>query len=694
MLRAGRFLLLFLLSSTSLLAQTGPGKRSATPPPAPPSEAAVQVKLGESAAELAGPWKFRTGDNPAWSQPDFDDSAWSLLDLTPPAGSADPSLGISGYIPGWTDRGYAGYSGFAWYRLRINIEGDNRPLSLKMPDNADDAYQVFVNGKQIGEFGSFNGRHVTAYVSQPQAYRLPKGARSGPVTIAIRMWMDSATPLNVPDTGGMHGPPVLGYASIIAAQVRLDWDDFDHEFGSGLLEMLILVMALLMALALFFLDRSEQSYLWLAIVCAVTILGNGVVLLANFTFWIGQTASVILSNAVFAPARIGLWVLFWGYWFRLWRMARLHAIVWSLVLLLAAAKAMVCPPLYGQLIPVAANGFLVPFALIVKLLLAVLLFLVAYRGFTRQRAEGGMAIAAILLAAIANYQRELRLIHVQTTTSILDYSFNLGSVSTILSLLIITVMLLRRFVLAQRRKEQWKLEIEQARHVQQVLIPDTLPEIQGLHIQSEYRPAREVGGDFFQILPGETPGTALIVVGDVTGKGLQAGMLVALIVGAIRSAAQHTSDPARILSLVNQQLCEREHASATCMILRITPDGAVSIANAGQIPPYLNGKEMQLEGALPLGVLPDVDVPVTALQLGQGDSLILMSDGIAEAQDAHGNLFGFDRVNELLSKPVTAAEIAKAAQQFGQEDDILVLRIERTRRQRTEIHAEPQLIAD
>ena len=694
MFRAGRFLLLFLLSSASLLAQTGSGKKSDTPPPAAPSVSTVQVKLGESAAELGGPWKFRTGDDMTWSQPDFDDSGWSLMDLTPPAGSADPSLGISGYIPGWTDRGYAGYSGFAWYRLRINIEGDNRPLSLKMPDDADDAYQVFVNGKQIGEFGAFNGRHVTAYVSQPQAYRLPKGARSGPVTIAIRMWMDSASPLNVPDAGGMHGPPVLGYASIIAAQVRLDWDDFDHEIGSGFLEMLILVMALLMALALFFLDRTEQSYLWLAIVCAVTILGNGVVLLANFTFWIGQTASVILNNAVFTPMRIGLWVLFWGYWFRLWRMARLHAIVWSLVLLLAAATAMLRPPLYGQLIPVAANSFLVPFALIVKLLLAVLLFLVAYRGFTRQRAEGGMAIAAILLAAIANYQRELRLIHVQTTTSILDYSFNLGSVSTILSLLIITVMLLRRFVLSQRKKEQWKLEIEQARHVQQVLIPDTLPEIQGLHIQSEYRPAREVGGDFFQILPGETPGSALIVVGDVTGKGLQAGMLVALIVGAIRTAAQHTSDPARILALVNQQLCEREHASATCMVLRIAPDGAVILANAGQLPPYLNGKEMQLEGALPLGILPDVDLPVTSLHLGQGDSLILMSDGIAEAQDAQGNLFGFDRVNELLSKPVTAAEIAKAAQQFGQEDDILVLRIERTRRQRTEIHAEPQLIAD
>jgi serine phosphatase RsbU (regulator of sigma subunit) len=99
-----------------------------------------------------------------------------------------------------------------------------------------------------------------------------------------------------------------------------------------------------------------------------------------------------------------------------------------------------------------------------------------------------------------------------------------------------------------------------------------------------------VGGDFFQILPGDIPGRVLIVVGDVTGKGLQAGMLVALIVGAIRAAIHHSSDPSQILSEVNQQLCERQQASATCMILRIDPDGSVIIANAGQLPPYLNGR--------------------------------------------------------------------------------------------------------
>lgn len=227
---------------------------------------AMHITLGNAAVELSGPWKFHTGDNLAWAQPDFDDSAWTTMDMTPPPGTADATLGSSGYIPGWTDRGYAGYSGYAWYRLRVDVHGADDPLALRMPDNADDAYQVYVNGQQIGSFGRFTAHSVTAYSTLPRAFRLPEDIRSGPVTIAIRMWMDSATPFNSPDAGGLHEPPVLGHASAIAAQIRLGWDDIAHDVGSGFLEMLILLLALIVALSLFWLDRKESAYLWLALV--------------------------------------------------------------------------------------------------------------------------------------------------------------------------------------------------------------------------------------------------------------------------------------------------------------------------------------------------------------------------------------------------------------------------------------------
>ena len=300
-----------------------------------------------------------------------------------------------------------------------------------------------------------------------------------------------------------------------------------------------------------------------------------------------------------------------------------------------------------------------------------------------------MAAVAVLLTFVANYSHELRVIKVPTRFTVFDFYINLGQISTILSLLIITVMLLRRFIIAQRAKEQWKLEIAQARHVQQVLIPHELPQLKDLHIESEYRPAREVGGDFFQIVANERDGSSLIAFGDVTGKGLQAGMLVALIIGAIRSAAEHDNNPRRMLEVLNEQLVERKSASATCMVLRFAANGVVELANAGQLPPYLNSVEMQIEGALPLGILSGLDFPVTSFRLEPGDSLLLMSDGIAEAQNADGELFGFERIEQMLRNPTTTAEIASAAQSFGQTDDILVMRVQRNGAQ-TALHPEPQ----
>lgn len=657
----------------------------------PASPQVVKINLGESSAELAGPWKFHTGDDLVWAHMDYDDSAWGTMDLSPPEGSVDTSLGISGYIPGWTVRGYPHYTGFAWYRLKVEVNGADRRLALKMPAAADDAYQVFVNGTQIGEFGKFTEHSVAAYSSLPLSFPLQKSVRNGVVTIAIRMWMDSATPFNSPDAGGLHGPPVLGYASVIGALVRLDYDDIAHDLGAGFLEMLILTMALVMAIALFCLDRQEKAYLWLALVCLATLLGNCIVVAANFVPLIPQTLGVILADVVLSPMRIGLWVLFWGYWFRIRRMKRLHQLVWPLVAILMLGTAMLRPPLYGQLIPVHFASSILPLLLVVKLGLGLLLCAVAYRGFVRQRTEGWMAAFAVLLVVISNYQRELRLLHIRTIFPFMGFSISLGTISTVLSLLVITVMLLRRFVMSQRLKEQWKIEIQQARHIQELLIPKKVPTVRGLLIQSEYRPMREVGGDFFQVLPADTPDSVLVVVGDVTGKGLQAGMLVALIVGAIQSAAQHSSDPAEILNEVNKQLCDHQEASATCLIMRIDSNGKVLLANAGHLPPYLNGREMSMEGALPIGIVPGSDLSITSFELKQSDSLIVMSDGVVEAQNAKGVLFGFERTNELLLRHATPKEIAEEAQMFGQEDDILILEVRRDLARVLQVQVEPQL---
>ncbi len=641
--------------------------------------APVHVQLGESAANLYGPWRFHVGDDPAWKEPDFPDGQWETVDLHSPEG-ADPYLGTSGFVPGWTALGHPDHAGFAWYRLHVRLDGARTAVALKMPDSFDDAYQVFVNGQQIGQFGTFGRHGVTAYSALPRGFRFPPGLQGGTVVIAIRLWMDGASRFWNADAGGLHGPPGLGLAPTVATQVRLDWDQQAHTVGSGYLELLVLLLALIVAMAHFSIERRDKAYLWLGMVIFATMLGNIVVLLVNFTTLLPQTPALLLKDVVLTPLRIGLWVLFWASWFGLRTRKRLWIPTILLMLLLALTTAMVRPPLYGQVVSLAAGHALTSAMLWIKLGLAALLIAVTVQGIRRNRSEGLMALPAVLLTIAANYQSELRLLHLPITFSVWHFAVSLGQVATMLSLLLVTLMASRRFLLAQRQQVQWELEVRQARELQKVIIPSTLPQIEGLRIESDYRPSREVGGDFFQIIPHRANGSVLVLVGDVTGKGLQAGMLVALIVGAIDAAAHKDPDPERLLANLNDRLCERGYATATCLAMKITADGFCSIVNAGHLPPYLNGEELAMEGALPLGTLPGVDYTTAHLQLREHDSLMLLTDGVVEAQDAEGRMFGFERIGSMIAGRATVHEVADAAERFGQEDDILVLRLERTAR--------------
>jgi serine phosphatase RsbU (regulator of sigma subunit) len=163
------------------------------------------------------------------------------------------------------------------------------------------------------------------------------------------------------------------------------------------------------------------------------------------------------------------------------------------------------------------------------------------------------------------------------------------------------------------------------------------------------------------------------VAGDVAGKGLQAGMTVAMLVGAIRTESEHRFDPIEILKQLNRRLMAQERAQATCVALLVQEDGAATLANAGHLPPYLNGVETSIEGSLPLGMIAEAQFPTEDFHLEPGDRLVLISDGLVEAQNEHGDLYGFDRVRQLLATQASVAEMARAAQAFGQEDDITVL---------------------
>jgi serine phosphatase RsbU (regulator of sigma subunit) len=154
-------------------------------------------------------------------------------------------------------------------------------------------------------------------------------------------------------------------------------------------------------------------------------------------------------------------------------------------------------------------------------------------------------------------------------------------------------------------------------------------------------------------------------------------MLVALLVGAIRTEAAHTSDPAALLEILNARIHGRMNSGfATCAALHITADGSAMLSNAANPAPYLNGEEISLAGALPLGMVAEMEYDNHCFTLQPGDILTFVSDGVIEATKSEtGELFGFDRTR--ASSHLPALEIAQTAHTFGQTDDITVLTVTR-----------------
>jgi hypothetical protein len=235
----------------------------------------------------------------------------------------------------------------------------------------------------------------------------------------------------------------------------------------------------------------------------------------------------------------------------------------------------------------------------------------------------------------------------------------------------------RRYIRIQTEKTALESEMAAAREVQRVMVPEALPATPGYAIESVYRPASEVGGDFFQVIPLKS-GRTLVIIGDVSGKGLRAAMIVSMIVGMLRTVGASTEEPAEILSELNRRLCGRMHDGfATCLAVRLEDDGWLTIANAGHLAPYLNGAELPFAGTMPLGMVETVTYEQTGMEMQPGEVAILLTDGVAEAQNERGVLLGFSGVESLLRDGANATTLADAAQHYGQADDITVISVAR-----------------
>jgi Stage II sporulation protein E (SpoIIE) len=674
--------LLWLLA----LFSAGAGLPRAAPAQTGPIE---HITIGDSTAPLNGPWKFHVGDSPIdpinhsplWSEPGFDDSTWETVDLTPRDAAPDPVYGVSGMVPGWSDRGHAGYWGYAWYRIAVEVNAPpGKGLALEGPPGVDDGYQVFQNGTLLGSFGGFAASRPVVYNTQPMMFALPQAAKAGSPTrvLAFRVWMEPSTPANYPDVGGLRTAPLLGEAGAVTANHQLRWLDAFRAIAGHLVSAAVFGLFALLALSLTFFDRSDRVYFWLGAAFMLTAMFDALVVLLDTKQAVGMLIGDPLRFVVLRPLIYGTWVMVCWSWFRLQRPAWLPRALAVLTPFYALSTALNRNLLVLTVIPHSVSAAFGNVHLATKLLFLVLMLICVGEGIRKEGVEAWSVLPAVVLWGVAQFWGDLNFLHINLTWFPLGVQVTLRDIANLMLAFVIAGLLLRRLLVTVRRQRLLELEVKQAQEVQRVILPEPIATLPGLAIESEYRPAREVGGDFFQILPHTSDGSMLIVAGDVAGKGLQAGMLVALLVGAIRTSAQFDPDPLVVLKVLNQRLWGRSNAAATCLALRIGADGRATLANAGHLPPYLNGLPVQIEGSLPLGMIEDPEFSVMRFTFAEGDQLMLMSDGIAEATDVNGTLFGFERIDDLLRESTSVGALAAAAQSFGQEDDISVIAITKT----------------
>jgi Stage II sporulation protein E (SpoIIE) len=689
MARCIRCAMLLVLSLPLL----GKAQTSFAKAPASAAATTAAIVLGDSDIPLYGPWKFHTGDSPInpatgaplWAEPEFDDSSWESVSLRPQPGLSDPYTGDPRYIPGWTTKGHPGYMGYAWYRLRVAVTakaGSN--LALAAPIYVDDAFQAFANGKLLGGYGRFDrsGKLPVAAPTGPAMLNLPESVDRGGTgrpyvqVIAFRVWMGPMGLTHSQYAGGIHYAPRLGLAAPIAARTRLDQLELALHNSFAPFEAMMLFLLGVVTLSLVLFDRSDRVYYWVAGVLFFTAFADVALTAYTLTRVLSSRTYFMFFDVFSNPLELCGWIMVWWHWFHLRRPSWMPKAILSLMLIYMVTKAIGGDFFYGMSLQPPAAGFNVV-SVLVRLVFLPLFIYVIVLGIRQQGPEGWLVLPAVVPLIISQFASELIVLNLPVKWSPFGITIFVGQVANIVSATAISLLLLRRLLLSVRRQKLMALDVRQAQEVQQVIVPEALTSLPGFAIESEFQPAQQVAGDFFQVIPHPSDGSLLIVVGDVNGKGLRAGMLVALLVGTIRSIAQFDTRPATMLNALNQRLMGRGNSIATCMALHIASNGDVVLANAGHVPPYLNGDPLAVEGTLPLGLLDKPEFSSLRFHLNPGDRLVLMTDGIAEATNANGQLFGFERVRELLHSARSAREIVGVACAFGQIDDISLVSVSR-----------------
>jgi hypothetical protein len=592
--------------------------------------------------------RYYFGDDPdgklGWADAGFDDRAWPVAEQ------------VRWPMPAFDS------DGFMWVRARLTVPPDaSGPMALCLSqDTFAIADQVFVNGREVGHQGSLPPNTELILFPQDAVFDLPAGmaAPGTTVVVAFRVWYPPfVRTFGWFDFAGF----ILDSSRNLRLAVDADWATTLLEWGPTLaLNVLIGIMGLGL-LAFWRWTRTREILLCSALLIVFPVFqlmhDLGVLGIVDLSFEVNTVIYIVLQAA-------GMWITVEF----IWEVHGLRAL-WLKRLALAALVVFNVGGLYGQLTttPSILDRLSHPVGMTAVAVFDIVTFGVnVWAIFNRRRTR-------LIAAALALIPCASSLLWLGSTIGgnfgaihfeYLDFAF-------FVSALALFIMLGQSAWDAWRARDELRVEFEAAREVQEQLVAPAV-DVPGFRIESVYVPAKRVGGDFFRVLP-EADGSVLIVVGDVSGKGLKAAMTVSAIMVTLRGCPSHR--PVEILGYLNRVLLGQVNGFVTCCVARVTADGAMTLANAGNPAPYRNGEEMAVEPGLPLGLIAEADYTETRYQIAAGDRLTFVSDGVVEATNPQGELFGFERTQAISTE--SASQIARTAELFGQEDDITVLSITR-----------------
>jgi hypothetical protein len=651
-------------------------------------------------------WRVGITASEAPARPDFDDSRWAVraghgvvedvpdLDIPekdqPPhsgsPGQSGPPPPPPGGTPGPNGRGRT----YAWFRLHVKLAPNHGPVALliELPvepntslgmSGSEVHVEVFANGKRMSPEGS-HGDTPQHYQQISRIYNLdiPQGETS--LVLVLR------TPY--------YAFGRMAYTNFFEERVlrlgsheelfRAWWIWADANLFENLPRLVISVLLAVLAFflfALYYAQRDHIEYLWLGLhqlaqapIAFIKFAGSSARI---DSLWYG--AAVLELTAISAYLFFEFLVAFLALRSTKWYVR------WSVRLLRYTAPILACVgPSLMMFVRSHTVRELQTFILAGSALwiLGWLIFVVTALivATIRRNYEAGMLLLPLMLTGIGVIEP----VFTDMMSDWVGHPYNspltihaavipihFDSIADFTGILVIILIIFGRFLRIQRDQERASSELAAARSVQELMIPHEKLKTPGFEVDSVYDPANEVGGDFFH-LQATPDGGLLAVIGDVAGKGLKAAMCVSMLVGALRRTTERS--PAKILSSLNRVLAGSD-SFTTCQAAFFAANGEVVLANAGHLPPYLNSQEVDLPGDLPLGVLPEIAYAEVHVYLHPGDRLLLLSDGVVEARQASGELFGFDRVHNLCNQ--SAFYVAEAAKSFGQEDDITVLTVKR-----------------